>query len=99
LLDVDDKINGMPTGFMLEQNRPNPFNPTTRLLFRLPLKTNVKIEIFDIQGQKITTLVDDLFEAGTHTILWNGANYATGVYLYKLTAGNFTDSKKMLLVK
>jgi hypothetical protein len=89
----------LPKEFVLHQNRPNPFNPITGISFSLPMASEVTLEIYNINGQKVATAAQDYFEAGTHTVEWDGTNYASGVYLYKITAGDFTDTKKMLLLK
>lgn len=78
---------------------PNPFNPVAVINYTLPAATDVKIEIFNIMGQKVTTLVDGRQEAGCHSIEWNGSDFASGIYLYRFKAGDFTETKKMLLVK
>jgi len=89
----------LPENFVLHQNRPNPFNPITEISFSLPTASDVVVNIFNINGQKVASVTDDHFEAGTHIVEWNGTSYASGVYLYKITAGDFTDTKKMMLLK
>jgi hypothetical protein len=84
---------------LLLSNYPNPFNPTTEISFILPQAAQVKLEIYNIMGQKVTTLLDQKLEAGEHIVLWDGSNEASGVYLYRLQAGDFAQSKKMLLLK
>ncbi|MFC1477498.1 FlgD immunoglobulin-like domain containing protein [candidate division KSB1 bacterium] len=90
--------------FTLEQNYPNPFNPETRIGFTLPKAENVTLDVYNILGQKVKTLVSQMLPAGAHTVSWNGTSdvgqkLATGMYFYKMQAGAFTDMKKMLLVK
>jgi len=80
-------------------NYPNPFNPVTEISFSLPAASHVKLEIYNIMGQKVATLVDDQLEAGTHIVQWNGSEAASGVYLYRLEVGEFVDAKKMILLK
>jgi hypothetical protein len=89
----------LPKEFVLHQNKPNPFNPITDLSFTLPVASDVTLEIYNIVGQKVATVAADHFDVGTHTVRWDGSDFASGVYLYKITAGEFTDSKKMLLLK
>lgn len=94
----------LPTVFELSQNNPNPFNPSTTINFALPKSANVKIEVFNILGQKVNTLVDEFLSAGRKRVEWNGTDnagraVASGVYLYKMTAGDFTATKKMMLMK
>jgi hypothetical protein len=90
---------GLPEGFALQQNYPNPFNPSTRIDFSLGKATNVKLTVYNILGQKVSTLVDNRMDAGLHTVTFDGKILASGVYFYRLEAGNFVSSKKMLLLK
>jgi hypothetical protein len=94
----------LPETYSLAQNYPNPFNPTTTISYRLPEAQQVTLEIYNINGQKVTTLVDGSQTAGEHSVEWNatdesGAPVSSGVYFYRLTAGEFSESKKMSLVK
>ena len=84
---------------LLKQNYPNPFNPTTTIDFHLTKSGNVKLEIFGPNGQRLTTLVNGYRNAGQHTVNWDASRYAGGVYVCKITAGNFTESRKMMYVK
>ncbi len=98
--DVDDEpIETLPTGYALSQNYPNPFNPTTEIRFTLPKATNVRLDIYNILGQRVTTLVDQQLPPGEHTATWNAQNKATGIYLYRLQTDDFADTKKMVLIK
>lgn len=81
------------------QNSPNPFNPTTEIRFSLPSAMNVRLDVYNIVGQKVATLADDRFSAGTHYVTWDASGYASGVYFYRLTADEFTVTRKMLLLK
>jgi photosystem II stability/assembly factor-like uncharacterized protein len=85
--------------YHLAQNYPNPFNPATTINFILKKAGPVELEIYNIQGQKVATLVDAEMKAGAHSVTWNGSNLASGVYFYKLNSGDFTDVKKMMLLK
>ncbi len=94
----------LPEVFALHQNYPNPFNPVTRLRFDLPEKSRVRLEIYNMLGQKVATVVDREMEAGFHTLSWNGrdasgAALASGVYIYRLRAGDFVKARKMILLK
>jgi hypothetical protein len=80
-------------------NYPNPFNPTTEISFSLSQASHVKLEIFNIMGQHIETLVDGYREVGVHSVIWDGSAVASGVYLYRLEAGDFVEAKKMMLLK
>jgi hypothetical protein len=89
----------VPADYALNQNYPNPFNPATVLSFTLPRSEMVHLEVFNIAGQQVTVLVNDHMEAGFHEVEFDGSDLASGVYLYRLTAGNFTETRKMLLLK
>lgn len=88
-----------PNSFSLEQNFPNPFNPTTKINFTLPVESNVKINVYNLLGQKIAEIVNSKFNSGKHSIEFNGANLASGIYIYKIDAEEFTDIKKMQILK
>jgi len=89
----------VPGGFSLSQNYPNPFNAVSAIEFSLPEAENAKIEVFNLLGQKVETLIDSRLDAGTHTVYWNAGGQSSGVYFYKLTAGEFEDIKRMTLLK
>ncbi len=89
----------LPNSFELKQNFPNPFNPTTSIQFSLPLQSQVTLEIYDILGRKIQTLVSENLEAGGHTYQWEASNQASGVYLYRLVTSEGSQIKKMTLIK
>jgi len=96
--------NLMPTEYSLSQNFPNPFNPTTQIRFTLPQMTKVELKVYDILGREVKTLLTGEQPAGMHTIEWDGRNnYGTqvssGVYIYRLNAGKYVQSKKMLMLK
>lgn len=92
---------GAPTAFALNQNYPNPFNPETRIGYRLPVAAQVKLELFDALGRKVATLVDARQDAGAYLVALNARalNLASGMYFYRLQAGAFIETKKMLLMK
>ncbi|MEE9442974.1 MAG: T9SS type A sorting domain-containing protein [candidate division Zixibacteria bacterium] len=98
-VNIAYRLLGRPVTYRLSQNYPNPFNPTTEISFSLPDAAVVKLEVFNIIGQRVTVLVDEHLEAGLHHIQWDGSNIASGTYLYRLKAGEFTETKKMLLLK
>ncbi len=96
--------NIIPSEFALGQNYPNPFNPTTRIDFSLPSSGQVTIEIFNILGEKVKTIVNSQMGAGNHTVEWNstggdGNHVSSGIYFYRLTTGDFIQTKKMILLK
>lgn len=92
---------GAPTTFALNQNYPNPFNPETRIGYRLPVASDVKLELYDVLGRKLATLVSARQEAGSYLIALNAQTLklASGTYFYRLQAGNFVETKKMMLLK
>lgn len=96
---ISDGNTNIPAEFALKQNYPNPFNPETKIQFGLPEDSNVRIEIFNLQGQVVATLLNGALSAGFHTTTFDATSFPSGVYFYKLVAGNFTDIKRMLLVK
>ncbi|MCX8056623.1 MAG: T9SS type A sorting domain-containing protein, partial [Ignavibacteria bacterium] len=88
-----------PNSYALFQNYPNPFNPSTTIRFILPEKSKVSLEVYNLIGQKVATLINSELNAGEYNVEFNGSNLSSGIYLYKLQAGNFTSTKKMLLIK
>jgi hypothetical protein len=96
---VTTNEKSLPTKYVLEQNFPNPFNPSTVIRYALPENASVSLVIYDILGRKVAVLVDGEVGAGYHQVTFNGSKLSSGMYFYKLTAGNFTQINKMLLVK
>jgi photosystem II stability/assembly factor-like uncharacterized protein len=90
---------GTPVNFELAQNYPNPFNPSTTITFSIPQKSEVSVKIYDILGNEVATLVNESKEAGRYSINFNASKYSSGVYFYSIKAGNFTETKKMTLIK
>ncbi len=96
--------SGLPISFSLAQNYPNPFNPTTTIDFTLANESDVTLDIFNLNGQKVITLLDKSLPAGKHSATWSGKNIygqqsATGIYFYRLTADEFIETRKMVLLK
>ena len=89
----------IPQTFDLLQNYPNPFNPTTTIRFGVPKESDVKIELFNIRGQRVSVLLDEKREAGYQSIQFDADQLASGVYFYRLEAGSYVDVKKMILMK
>ena len=90
--------------FVLYQNYPNPFNPTTTFAFELPVETHVRLAVYNQTGQLVRTLVESTVQAGHHTIVWDakdefGHKVPTGIYIYRMTAGDFSETKKLTLLK
>lgn len=94
----------VPDAFALNQNYPNPFNPSTEVAYDLPEAGNVNLEVYNILGQRVKTLVNGYQDAGSYTVTWNGddeggGTVASGVYFYRITSGTYKDIKKMVLMK
>jgi len=89
----------IPSEFSLSQNYPNPFNPTTSIKFEIPKTSLVKISVFDVTGKELEVLVNEQLHAGTYQTIWNGSNYSSGVYYYRINSGNYTETKRMALIK
>jgi len=97
--DIDDEEPLIPKQFKLENNFPNPFNPTTTIEYSIPEDSDVTISIYDLNGQLIQSLVDDNKTAGVHKTIWNATNISSGIYFYKIRADHFTAVKKCILIK
>jgi len=95
----DEPETAIPQKFALQQNYPNPFNPVTVISYQLPVNSEVELSIFNTLGQKVATLVSKPQTAGYYTVNWNASSFPSGVYFYRIKAGNFTDMKKMIFVK
>ncbi len=103
VVDVEDEIL-LPMEYALHQNYPNPFNPSTKIEYSLARRSNVSLIIYNILGQRVKKIVNDDQEAGNHAVSWNGLDdngieTASGIYFYKIVAGDFTKVNKMLLLK
>lgn len=101
---VSQQTESIPTEFVLEQNYPNPFNPETIIRFSIPEASHVNIKIYDALGREVVSLIDNYFTAGIYNTVWNskdrnGSNVSSGIYFYRIQAGNFVNVKKMLLVR
>ena len=99
--ETDSKI---PSSFVLEQNYPNPFNPVTTIKFSVPLnvkgeRSNVTLKVYDVLGNEVATLFNEYKSAGSYEVVFDANKLSSGVYFYRLQAGNFVDTKKMLLLK
>ena len=103
-LHSSDDILQLPHNFLVYQNHPNPFNPITNLRYYIPQDVNVNITIYDMMGRQIKTLANGIQSSGYKSVQWDATNnqgkpVSAGVYLYKIQAGDFVDTKKMILLK
>jgi hypothetical protein len=99
-LGVDVPENGsIPTAYKLSQNYPNPFNPSTQIDYTIPTAGSATLKVYNLLGQEVSTLVNENLQAGTYQATFNAASLPSGVYMYQLKSGSYSDSKKMLLLK
>ncbi len=91
--------NEVPNQFFLSQNYPNPFNPNTVISFQLAVNSFATLKVYDILGREVATLVNEQLQPGTYEVDWDGTNFPSGVYYYKMIADDFTETKKMVLIK
>ena len=96
---ADEQVVDVPASLQLYQNYPNPFNPTTNIRFAVPESQNVQVNVYDMLGRHVSTVMDRHVSAGAHTVAFDGAGLSSGIYLYTVTAGSQTLTGKMLLVK
>ena len=93
------EVNSVPSVFALYQNFPNPFNPTTNINFSVPELSHVSLNVYNITGEEVFKMSDKVFESGNHTVKFDGSSLPSGIYFYRLRAGSFVETKKMLLLK
>jgi hypothetical protein len=99
LVDVDSPGEGIPVTYALDQNYPNPFNPATTISYDLPEAGPVSLKIYDLLGSEVATLVDDNQGAGRHEVLFDATGLPSGVYFYRLKAGWYTSTRKLVLLR
>ena len=97
-VDIEEGVY-IPPNYVLSQNYPNPFNPSTNISYYISKRTHVSIEVYDVCGQLITTLVDGKKSAGNYNIQFHASNLPSGMYVLQMRAGNYTALQKMMLVK
>ncbi len=97
--NTEEEKNNMPAQFVLEQNYPNPFNPTTSIRYQVSGSSNVSLEVYDVLGKEVTTLVNEEKPTGTYKVSFNASELSSGIYFYKLQAGSLVETKKMILMK
>ncbi len=97
-------LKPMPTDYALEQNVPNPFNPSTTIEYRLPEAGDVQLVIYNLLGQEVRTLIQETMDAGFHSVVWDGTDefgkqVASGIYIYRMSVADFTRVQRMMLLK
>jgi hypothetical protein len=95
---VNDQTH-LPAAFSLLQNYPNPFNPATNIQFSIDNPQLTIVKVYDVLGREVATLVNEIKQPGTHTVQWDASGFASGVYLYRLQAGTFTETRKLVLLR
>jgi len=98
-MSVPVAASGQPSSFALDQNYPNPFNPTTTIRYSIPFTSKVSLRVFDVLGREVRTLVNSIQTPGQYTVLLNAQNLASGVYFYRMNAGSFSQTKKLMLLR
>jgi hypothetical protein len=96
---VAGNSTGMPTLFQLDQNYPNPFNPSTTIRYALPSTSHVMLSVFNTLGQQVAQLVNGDVDAGIHDVKFDGSTLASGVYFYRLKAGEYIETKKLVILR
>lgn len=96
---TENNDNGLANTFSLQQNYPNPFNPVTMINYQIPLKGLVTIKIYDVTGREVRTLLNEIKDAGSNSVVFDASSLSSGIYFYTLVSGSFSDTKKMVLVK
>ena len=96
MVAVEEEVQ---VAFAVEQNSPNPFNPTTSISYTIPEANHVTVDIFNVAGQKVDTLVNDFMDAGKHSAVWDASGFSNGVYFYTVKSGDFSRTMKMTLLK
>ena len=99
ITDVAGEKDVVPNVFDLHQNYPNPFNPSTVISWQIPVSSHVSLKVYDILGNEVATLVNENKETGFYETKFDGSSLASGMYIYRLTAGNYISTKKMLMIK
>jgi len=96
---IKEDTDLLPMTFSLKQNYPNPFNPKTVISYQLPVISEDELSIYNLLGQKMATLVSEKQPAGTYKIEWDASDFASGIYYYRIEAGRFVETKKLVLLK
>jgi len=98
-VDETNQLENIPTRHSLDQNHPNPFNLTTEIKYALPRDSYVRLDVYNILGQKVATLLHGQQKAGYKTARWDAGSFSSGIYFYQLQAGDFVQTRKMVLLK
>jgi hypothetical protein len=103
-IEMENEAKALPNSFALQHARPNPFNPSTTIAYEVPEQTQITLTIYNLLGQEVVRLVDQVQAAGTYEVIWNGRNVhgqpvGSGIFLYRMSAGDFRENKKMTLLK
>jgi len=99
IVSVEEDVSTTPLSFQLEQNYPNPFNPVTTISYLLPSRSEVRLIIYNLLGEEVARLVDSIQPAGLQQITWDASGVSSGIYFYRIQAGDFVQTKKMVLLK
>jgi hypothetical protein len=99
LTSMEGNATDLPSQYFLSQNYPNPFNPSTTIDYALPGSAQVKLEVFNILGERVSVLRDGVQDAGYHSVVFEAAGLPSGIYFYRLQAGDFVETKKLLLLR
>ena len=99
VIAVDEQNKNLPSSYSLQQNYPNPFNPVTMINYQLPMTSEVELSIYNLLGQKVVTLVSEKQKAGQYQVQWDATGFPSGIYYYMIKAGEFSQVKKMVLVR
>ncbi|MEO8230753.1 MAG: T9SS type A sorting domain-containing protein, partial [Ignavibacteriota bacterium] len=96
---VENEITSLPEEYLLSQNYPNPFNPSTKISWQSPVGSHQSLKVYDILGNEVATLVDEYKPAGSYEVEFDASRLTSGIYFYRLQAGSFVETKKMILLK
>jgi hypothetical protein len=99
ITSVERSAADLPSSFALGQNYPNPFNPSTTIKYELPKSSMVKLSVYDILGREVATLVNELKQPGTYAVQFDASSVTSGVYFYRMHAGGYTDTRKLLVLR
>ena len=96
---IDVHFEVLPMEYKLNNIYPNPFNPITNIEFTMPVRSDMVIQVYDLQGREVVTLLDNIQEAGVHSVIWNAENESSGIYFIRMTSGSYSEMKKVMLLK